>query len=314
MKKILFYRLLELLPVLLGITFLTFGLMYLAGGDAVTQLYDNRGPVAAEIINLKRAQLGLDRPFWSQYLDWLLRLLQGDLGNSYVTGQPVALMLGSRLPATLFLAVGSVCLTLLLSLPLGIAAAVYNHRPLDFAIRILSLIGNGLPNFLIALILLQLLAVELKLLPALATGYSLKSAVLPMLTLTLAMSPKYIRQVRALVLEELYKDYVWGARARGIKETAILWRSVLKTCLVPLLTLVVLSLGSLLGGAAIVETIFMWDGVGRLAVDAIMVRDYPVVQAYVLWMALIYVFLNFITDLLYPCLDPRLRLEAKNDK
>jgi peptide/nickel transport system permease protein len=158
------------------------------------------------------------------------------------------------------------------------------------------------------MLLMQLLSIKLGWLPVIADGVNIKSAIMPTLTLAIAMSAKYMRQVRATVLEELNKDYVSGARARGVRERVILWKNVLKSSMLTIITLLALSIGSLLGGTAIIESIFMWDGVGKMAVDAITTRDYPIIQAYVLWMAVIYVLVNLITDLLYHYLDPRIRL------
>ena len=165
-----------------------------------------------------------------------------------------------------------------------------------------------MPNFFIALLLMQLLAIKLGILPVISNGTSIQSAIMPTLTLAIAMSSKYMRQVRATVLEELNKDYVVGAKARGVRNSIILWKSVIKASMLTIITLLALSIGSLLGGTAIIESIFMWDGVGKLAVDAITMRDYPMIQAYVVWMAIIYVMVNLVTDLLYHLLDPRIRL------
>ena len=160
---------------------------------------------------------------------------------------------------------------------------------------------------------MQLLAIKLKWLPVISSGTTLRSAIMPTLTLAIAMSAKYMRQVRATVLEELNKDYVTGAKARGVRNRVILWRSVIKSSMLTIITLLALSIGSLLGGTAIIESIFMWDGVGKLAVDAITMRDYPLIQAYVVWMAIIYVLVNLITDLLYHALDPRIRLGVSQE-
>jgi peptide/nickel transport system permease protein len=165
-----------------------------------------------------------------------------------------------------------------------------------------------MPGFFIAMLLMQLLSIKLGLLPIISNGTNVQSALMPTLTLAIAMSAKYMRQVRATVLEELNKDYVQGAKARGVSDSVILWRNVMKSSLLTIVTLLALSIGNLLGGTAIIESIFMWDGVGKMAVDAINMRDYPIIQAYVVWMAIIYVLVNLITDLLYHLLDPRIRL------
>lgn len=308
MKKYIGKRLLQLLPVLLGVTFLSFAMMRAAGSDAITELYGDKGAVAQEIIDAKRAELGLDQPFLVQYGAWLRGLLTGDMGVSYVSGKKVFDTFVSKLPATLLLTCLSVAATVVISIPLGIWAAVRRDRFVDYFLRFFSFIGNSLPNFFVALLLMQLFSIKWKLLPVISNGTTLGGAILPTLTLAIAMSAKYLRQVRATVLEELGKDYVLGAKARGVRESVTLWKSVLKSALLTIITLLALSIGSLLGGTAIIESIFMWDGVGKLAVDSITMRDYPLIQAYVVWMAIIYVVVNLITDILYHVLDPRIRL------
>lgn len=309
MKKYVIKRLLHLFPILLVITFLSFGMMRLAGSDAVMQKMENTGMVVSqEVIDNARAELGLDKPFLIQYFVWLGNLLKGDMGTSYISGKEVLPTFLSKLPATLLLTVTSILLTVVISLPLGILAAVKQNRFTDYLIRICSFLGNSMPNFFVALLLMYFLAIRMKLFPVIANELSMQSVALPSLTLAIAMSAKYLRQVRAAVLDELGKDYVIGAQARGIPFSVTLWKSVLRSCLVTILTLLTLSIGSLLGGTAIVEAIFLWDGVGKLAVDAINMRDYPMIQAYVMWMAIIYVCVNLITDLSYRFLDPRIRL------
>jgi len=302
-------RFLQLIPILFGITFLSFLLMYLAGSDAVTEMYTNRGvEVAQEIIDEKKAALGLNLPFFQQYLNWLWNMLHGNMGTSYVTGEEVLSSFLRKLPATLLLTALSVLLTAAISLPCGILAAVRHDQPTDLLLRFVSFMGNAMPNFFVAMLLMEFLGIQLGVLPVISSGVDFESALMPTLTLAIAMSAKYLRQVRSTVLEELNKDYVQGARARGISEKVILWKNVMKASMLTIMTLLALSIGSLLGGTAIIESIFMWDGVGKMAVDAINMRDYPVIQAYVMWMAIIYVGVNLIADLLYHHLDPRIRL------
>ena len=301
-------RLLQLIPVVLGITFLSFAMMRIAGSDAVMELYGDKGAVAQEIMDAKRAELGLDQPFHIQYGSWLKGLLTGDMGTSYVSGKNVFRTFVSKLPATLLLTALSILATVVISIPLGIWAAVRQNRFTDYFLRVFSFVGNSLPNFFVALLLMQLFSIRWKLLPVISKGTTVQSAILPTLTLAIAMSAKYMRQVRATVLEELNKDYVLGAKARGVRSGVTLWKSVLKSSMLTIITLLALSIGSLLGGTAIIESIFMWDGVGKLAVDSITMRDYPMIQAYVVWMAIIYVVVNLITDILYHVLDPRIRL------
>ncbi|MBE6075476.1 MAG: ABC transporter permease [Selenomonas ruminantium] len=302
-------RFLQLIPILLGITFLSFLLMYMAGSDAVTELYTNRGiEVAQEVIDARREELGLNLPFFEQYMRWLWALLHGDMGVSYVTGEAVFGAFLHKLPATLLLTLLAVLLTVVISLPCGIVAAVRHDKAVDLLLRFVSFIGNAMPNFFVAMLLMQFLGIQLGVLPVISSGMDVKSAVMPTLTLAIAMSAKYLRQVRSSVLEELGKEYVQGAMARGVSDRVILWKNVMKASLLTIMTLLALSIGSLLGGTAIIESIFMWDGVGKMAVDAINMRDYPVIQMYVMWMAIIYVFVNLVTDLLYHQLDPRIRM------
>lgn len=309
MKNYALKRLLQLIPILLAITFLSYGMMRIAGSDVVEQKMENTsGTVSQEMIDNARAELGLDKPFVVQYFTWLGNLLRGDMGTSYVSNKPVFSTFISKLPATLLLTAVSILLTVLISIPLGIWSAVKQNTATDYVIRTASFIGNSLPNFFVSLLLMYFFAIRLGWFPVISGGVSLQSVALPALTLAIAMSAKYLRQVRATVLDELSKDYVLGARARGVKFSTTLIKSVMKASLVTIITLLTLSIGSLLGGTAIVESIFMWDGVGKLAVDAINMRDYPIIQAYVMWMAIIYVVVNLITDLSYHFLDPRIRL------
>ena len=313
MKKYVLHRFLQLIPVLIGITFLSFAMMRVAGSDAIIELYGDKGAVAQEIIDAKRAELGLDKPFLTQYLSWVGGMMRGDMGVSYVSGKAVFPTFASKLPATLLLTALSIGMTVVISVPLGVLAAVRHDKFTDYVLRFFSFVGNSLPNFFVALLLMQIFSIKLKMLPVISKGLSVQSAMLPTLTLAIAMSAKYMRQVRATVLEELNKDYVIGAKARGVRSSVILWKSVLKSSMLTIITLLALSIGSLLGGTAIIESIFMWDGVGKLAVDAITMRDYPMIQAYVVWMAIIYVLVNLITDLLYHALDPRIRLGVRAD-
>ena len=264
MIKYIIKRLLQLIPILVGITFLSFAMMRLAGGDAVTYMYENAGSaVSQEVIDETRKEYGLDQPFLVQYAKWFA---------------------------------------------LGILSAVQHNKWSDYLIRFLSFIGNSMPNFFVALVLMYFLSIKLGWFPVITTENKLQSLVLPTLTLAISMASKYTRQVRATILEELNKDYVAGAKARGVRGSVIIWKNVMKSSMLTIITLLALSIGSLLGGTTIVETIFMWDGVGKMAVDAITMRDYPIIQAYVAWMAIIYVVVNLITDIIYHYLDPRVRL------
>lgn len=302
-------RLLQLIPILLGVTFLSFAVMHLAAGDVVDAMSQNTGEVLTkEEAEQRRAELGLDQPFLVQYGNWLKGMATGDMGTSLVSGRPVFETFFSRLGATVQLTVSAIVFTIFVSVPLGILCAVRKDRPADYLIRFFSFMGNSMPGFFVSLLLIWFFSIRLKILPVLAREGSAGSLILPTLTLGIAMSSKYLRQIRAAVLEELEKDYVQGARARGVRESRILFGSVLKAAMGRILTLLALSVGSLLGGTAVVETVFLWDGVGKLAVDSVMMRDYPMIQAYVAWMAVIYVLVNLGAELLCRAADPRVKL------
>ena len=313
MKKYIIKRLLQLIPILFGITLLTFVLMHTSSVDAVDMMEQNTGMAWTEEQKAAaREELGLDKSVPVQYLNWVGNMLKGDMGTSYISGQPVLQMFLEKLPMTIYLTITSVLMTIALSIPLGILSAVRKNKFTDYFIRILSFIGNSMPGFFVALLLMYLFSLKLGWFPVMGNGQGWKSIVLPTLTLAIAMSAKYTRQIRATVLEELKKDYVVGARARGVRERKILVGSVLKASMLTIVTLLSLSIGSLLGGTAIIESIFMWDGVGKMAVDAILTRDYPVIQVYVVWMAIIYVMVNLVTDIIYHYLDPRIRLQENS--
>lgn len=215
MKKYVLKRLLQLIPILLAITFLSFGMMRIAGSDVVEQKMENTGSdISQEVVDAAREELGLDKPFLIQYVVWLGGLLHGDMGTSYVSGKSVFSTFISKLPATLLLTAVSILLTIIISVPLGILAAVHQNRFSDYLIRTLSFIGNSLPNFFVSLLLMYLFAIRLGWFPVIAKGVSLNSVAMPAITLAIAMSAKYVRQVRAAVLEELSQDYVVGAKAR----------------------------------------------------------------------------------------------------
>ena len=301
------------MPILIGITFVTFGMMRLTADDAVDIIYEQSGFVSEEVKAAKRAELGLDQPFLIQYAHWLKGAATGDMGSSFISGKLVFETFAEKLPATVELMLSAIILTVVIATPLGIIAAVNQNRFIDYVIRALTFVGNSMPNFFVALLLIYFLALNLNLLPIMSGTDDWRSIIMPTLTLTISMSAKYTRQIRAVVLEELDKPYVIGARARGVSEWNILIKSVLRSALIMIITLLALSIGSLLGGTAIVETIFMWDGVGKMAVDAILMRDYPLIQAYVVWMAVIYVVINLLADLLYHYLDPRIRYSKGGD-
>lgn len=306
-------RLVSLIPILLGVTLLTYGLMYISPQDPVEMMLQGQGTAPKpEVVEAMRHQLGLDRPFLIQYLDWLKKFVCGDMGVSYIDGAAVSGKLLTALPNTLKLTVLSVIVTVLLSVPLGIFAAVKKGKATDAVIRFLSFIGNSLPNFVVSLLLLYFFALKLGWFPILSSGSPI-SFVLPTLALAIPMTGKYIRQVRAAVLEQLGKRYVDGAVSRGLKKRKILFGYVLQNALVTIITLMSMSIGSLLGGTAAIEMLFVMPGMGYMVTSAVTSRDYPVIQGFVVWMSVIYIFINLLTDIAYYYLDPRIGAEMEVD-
>jgi len=252
--------------------------------------------------------MGLNDPFLTQYFRWLGNCLKGDFGTSFLLGKPVVQLLASRLWPTLKLTLMSMVLMVIVAVPLGVLSAVYHDKPIDYIVRAITFFGVSIPNFWVGLLLILVFCVQLRLLPVVSSGGSFKDMILPSVTLAVAMSAKYTRQVRTAVLEELHSDYVIGARARGVAEWKILWGNVFPNSLLPLITMLGLSIGSLLGGTSVVEVIFSYPGMGNLAVTAISSCDYYLIQAYVLWVAVIYMLINLLVDISYNYVDPRMRL------
>ena len=297
----------QFIPVFFGITVLSFTLIHLAPSDPVSVRL-SLGGIAVDPVTAAqmRTEMGLDRPLPIQYGDWLMRFLHGDMGTSYRSDRPVAAMLLQALPYTLAIAASAMLLTLLISLPLGIAIAAYRNSALDCTVRFLTFIGNAVPSFIVGILLMFLFSYQLGWIPVLA-GNSPIGMVLPTAALALIMSARYIRQIRAATLDELAKDYIVGLRARGITERRILFGNVLKNIMGVVVTLTAISVGSLLGGVVIIETLFSRPGVGSLLMTAINSRDYPVIQAAVVWMVLAYFVVNLLADLSYRRFNPRVR-------
>lgn len=297
----------QFIPVFFGITVLSFTLIHLAPSDPVSVRL-SLGGIAVDPVTAAqmRTEMGLDRPLPIQYGDWLMRFLHGDMGISYRSDRPVAAMLLQALPYTLAIAASAMLLTLLISLPLGIAIAAYRNSALDCIVRFLTFIGNAVPSFIVGILLMFLFSYQLGWIPVLA-GNSPVGMVLPTAALALIMSARYIRQIRAATLDELAKDYIIGLRAQGITERRILFGNVLKNIMGIVITLTAISVGSLLGGVVIIETLFSRPGVGSLLMTAINSRDYPVIQAAVVWMVLAYFVVNLLADLSYRRFNPRAR-------
>ena len=298
--------LLGAIVVVVGVTFLAYLLSYLSPTDPATRFFTDHGVVPTpDQLAAKRHELGLDRPFLEQYASWMMGVFQGDLGESYRNGRSVSGSLMSCLPYTLALTATSLVLTLLISLPLGLACAYRKDGVLDNVVRAVTYAFCSLPTFFVALLLLYFFSVQLHVFPVRSTP-DLQGIVMPTLSLALPLSAWYVRQVRTVALEQMDAPYVDGLRSRGVSERRILFVHVLRNSLVPVLALVGISVGSLLGGSAIVESIFNWPGVGNLSVAAIGARDYAVVQGYALLMALVYLVVNWAVGLLQRIVDPRI--------
>ena len=302
-------RLIQIALVLLGISFITFALVMLSPGDPVRQMIAGNEDiiVSQQELDALRAELGLDKPFIFQYFSWLGRALRGNLGFSYTVKAPVIEQLMISLVPTLYLSLAATVFMLAVSLPLGVYSAVKQNSLFDWFTSSITFMGISIPNFWMGLMLLWTFGLKLKWLPIVGGSMSFRNIIMPALTLGIVMASKYTRQVRAAVLEELHQDYVTGARARGMTERYILWKEVLPNAMLPLITLLGLSFGSLLGGSAVVEIVFSWPGLGYLAVEAIIYRDFQLVQGIVLWIALMYMVINLVVDMSYTALDPRLR-------
>ena len=307
MRQSIIRRVLQFIPVLLGITFLAFLLIYLSPSDPVSVRMSAGGiSVSPEIMESMRRSMGLDRPLFVQYGDWLWNILHGNMGKSYITDADVLDQILKALPYTLKMAGASLLLTLCISIPVGILTAAMQNSKFDYVVRVMAFVGNALPNFIIALCLMFIFSYRLGWIPVLATTKPI-GLVLPALTLALVMSSRYIRQIRAAMLDELGKGYVVGLRSRGLSETTILYKNVLKNIMVTVITLTGISLGSLLGGTVIVETVFTWPGLGNLIMEGISQRDYPVVQAVIVWMASAFMVVNLLTDISYTVFNPKIK-------
>lgn len=309
LKKILM-SFIQTAVVLIGITLLTFFILYispgnpaeiwLTGGDA------NVGQISEEAIRQQEEKMGLDKPFLVQYGIWLSKVCQGDMGNSMSTSKPVVEELSRHIVPTMALTLTSLLLTVIISVPLGIYCAVYKDRTLDNIVRGFSFLGISMPSFFISLILLWFFCLKLHMFPIIATN-DLKGMVLPTAVLVIQCSSKMTRQVRAVVLEQLNQEYVKGAIARGVDERTILFSHVLKNSMVPILTWCSIYFGIMLGGSSVIETIFSWEGVGKMAIEAVARLDYYMIQGFVLWIAVIFLLLNFLVDVLSAVIDPRIK-------
>ena len=301
-------RIISLVPVLLGISLLTFVLIHLVPVDpAEVYLRLSQIPPTDEAVAVIRAEMGLNKPLHQQYFDWLWKVVHLDFGKSFVTKKPVMAELLYYFPATLKLAAASLLIVLLISIPVGVFSALYKDTAFDQICRIFAFIGASIPSFWLGFVLIYILSLELNLLPAFGRG-TLAHLVLPATTLALGAAAVYTRLLRTSMLENLNQNFVLYARARGLKEKLIIVRHVLKNALIPVVIAFGMTLGHMLAGSVIVENVFAWPGVGRYIVSSIFNRDYPVIQAYALFMAVVFVLLNLLVDIICGLLDPRIRL------
>ena len=306
MIRFLIRRLLLTIPVLIGVATLVFSLIHLVPGDPVqAMLGESASP--QDVAQL-RTKLGLDRPLYEQYVTFAAGVVRGDLGVSLRTNQPVTTVIFERMPATMELAVSAMVVAIVFAIPLGIIAAVRKDTRIDHAATTLALVGISMPTFWLGPLLAIIFSVWLGWFPVSGRG-TLANLVLPAITLGAPLAAILARMTRASVLEELRELYVLAARARGVSEARAVLAHAFRNSLIPIVTVIGLQFGAVLTGAVITETIFAWPGVGRLLVQSISARDYPAVQGCILLIALTYVSMNLLIDVLYGFLDPRIRYE-----
>lgn len=303
MRKYLLQRLLQLVPLLIGISILSFLVMHLAPGDPTSLFIDPN--VKPEELARVRANWGLDQPIYIQYFIWLKNAVLLDFGRSYTTGQPVIAEIAERLPITLLLMIPSFILTLLITIPIGVISAVKKNSWFDHLFTVVSFAGMAIPTFWLGLMLMLLFSVQLRWFPA--TG----NIILPLITMTIGSLAGLTRYQRAAMLEVLDQDFIRTARAKGLPERVVIFKHALRNALLPIITILGLSLPDLFGGAFIIETIFAWPGMGRLGVQSIFQRNYPMIMGIVMFSALLIVLGNLLADIAYAFVDPRIRYEKK---
>ena len=314
MLKFILHRALATVPVLFLLSLIVFSLIHLIPGDPVQiMLGEENDPHALQAL---RRELGLDRPIVEQFLGWLWRLLHGDFGRSLRSHQPVLEAISERLPVTIELTVVAMLISLSIALPAGVISALRRNSALDVLSTMTALTGVSIPNFFLGILLIVAFAQELQWLPS--SGYvspleslalNLKTILLPAVTLGTGLAAIIMRMTRSSLLEVLRHDYVLTARAKGLAESGVIMRHALKNALLPVTTILGLQMGTLLGGAVLTETIFALPGLGRLVVDSIFARDFPIVQGVILFLALTRITCNFVVDITYALLDPRIRYE-----
>jgi len=316
MITFLLRRFLTAIPVLLGVSILVFSMLHLTPGDPVQLMLSGGGGggsggsqgASAEAVEALRKELGFDRPIWEQYLTWMGNVLQGDLGRSIWSNQKVTEMIFAQIGSTIQLTLAGLGIAIILGIVLGIAAAMRPHSWFDTLTMGFASLGVSMPSFWLGLVLIYIFSLHFGWVPATGTG-GVKRLILPAFTLGLEASAVIARLVRSSMLEIMRQEYITTARAKGLRETAVVTRHALRNAMIPVITIVGLQFGALLSGAVIIETVFARQGIGRLTITAINGKDFPLVQGIILLVASIYVVVNLLTDLLYGFLDPKIRYE-----
>lgn len=309
MARYLLRRLVYLIPVWLGISFVAFALASLTPGDPARLMLQrqlDRQPTAEEVARARR-ELKLNDPFVVRYVRWVGNAATGDLGTSFRTGEPVREALFDRFPKTVQISALGLLISVVIALPMGVYAAVRRNSFIDHASRVVALCGASMPSFWVAYLLILVMSVKLKILPVAGTG-TWQHLVLPSATLGLAATASLMRLTRSEMLEVLGQDFIRTSRAKGLGPRAVVFNHALRNALIPVTTVAGMRFAGLLGGAVIVETIFAWPGIGKFVLDSIFDRDYPVIQGFVIFMGTVFILVNLLVDLSYAWLDPRLRL------
>jgi peptide/nickel transport system permease protein len=300
-------KIVSLITILIVLSFFVFALLYLAPGDPAEKRLTSQGvAVTKEVLDAERERLGLLKPFLVRYGEWLVRVIRGDFGVSFKDDMPVAPKLYAGLKNTTILAMTSLLLSLAISFWLSILSAIRKNGIADNIIRLFSFIGNSLPNFLISVLLMYFLCIKIKLFPVIAKG-NVQGLFMPVMSLSIPMTCRFIRQMRTEFLTQMKEDYVVGMWGRGVKGRYIVI-NILRNSIGHIFTIIALQIGTLMGGSVVIETIFRWPGIGKLVMDSITARDYPVIMGFVIIMGTIYVVINQLSDILSHCMDPRTNL------
>ncbi len=318
MLTYLIRRIIISIPILLGITIIVFFFASMMPGDAVQAMISQETPMAEDLIKLRRGQLGLDQPLYVQYARWLGNLVQGNLGYSFQTGEPVAKMIGDRMPATLRLMGTALLIAIVLGVALGVISALRQYSALDYSLTLAGFSGISIPDFFLGMVLVYIFALQLGWLPTGGINTrgepntfsdSLRHLILPAFALAIVRTATFMRYTRSSVLEVKNNDYVRTAQAKGVRDWVVTSRHILRNALIPIITVIGISLPLLFGGSVIIETIFQWPGIGLMFMNAITGRDSPVIMGYVLFSAVFVLVANLLTDLMYSWADPRIRYE-----